>query len=53
MSFDIEHFSEEFERLDELPEIWEFMENMHMEVRASDMPQTRVKNETNSPFTTG
>ena len=40
---DIDDFSDEFERLDELPEIQEFMDNMNMEVRDNALPQTSVK----------
>jgi hypothetical protein len=49
----IDDFSDEFERLDELPEIQEFMENMDMEVSKKDLPHPKVKQETNTLFTTG
>jgi hypothetical protein len=50
---DIDDFLDEFERLDELPEIQEFMENMDMEVRKKDLPHPKVKQDTNTLFTTG
>jgi hypothetical protein len=49
----IDDFLDEFERLDELPEIQEFMENMNMEVRKKDLPQPNAKQDTNTSFTTG
>jgi hypothetical protein len=49
-AIDIDNFSDEFERLDELPEIQESMDNMDMEVSTTDLPQT-VKQDTN-PFPT-
>lgn len=48
-AIDIDNVSDEFERLDELPEIQEFMDNMDMEVSTEDLPQTKVKQDTN-PF---
>ena len=50
---DIDDFSDAFERLKELPEIQEFMDNMKMEVREQDLPQNRVKQDTNTLSTTG
>jgi hypothetical protein len=40
---DIDDFSDEFESLDELPDIQEFMENMDMEVSKKDWPHPKVK----------
>jgi hypothetical protein len=48
----IDDFSDEFERLDELPEIQEFMENMDMEVSKKNLPNPKVKQDTNTLFTT-
>lgn len=50
---DIEDFLDKFEHLDELPKIQEFMDNMNMEVREQDLPQTRVRQDTNTLSTTG
>jgi hypothetical protein len=50
---DIDDFSDEFECLDELPEIQEFMEDMDMEVSKKDLPNPKVKQDTNTLFTTG
>ena len=49
----IDDFSDEFERMDELLEIQEFMENMDMQVRKKDLPHRKVKQDTNTLFTTG
>jgi Retroviral aspartyl protease len=50
---DIDNFSDEFERLDELPEIQEFMDNMDIAVSTEDLPQNKVKQDTNPFPTTG
>jgi hypothetical protein len=49
---EIDNFSDEFELLDDLPEIQEFMDNMDLEVSTTDFPQT-VKQDTNSFHTPG
>jgi hypothetical protein len=49
----IDNFLDKFERLDELPEIQEFIDNMNMEVREQDLPKTRVKHDINTFPTTG
>ena len=40
---DIADFSDEFEHLDELPEMQEFMDNMNAEVGTKNLPTTKVK----------
>jgi hypothetical protein len=50
---DIDDLLDDFERLGELPEIQEFMENMDMKVSKKNSPHPKIKQDTNTLFTTG